>query len=132
MFVCFVVLVAVLHAALTLFAAARLAKPLNRHKSKGFARRPSHNPTVIDTPAPRTRKKPEWVVLEVLRLKALMGKNVGCRKVADTFNRLHAPMWVGKSVVSITVRNYQYALLNISRELRVKRPAPVDINSVWA
>lgn len=80
---------------------------------------------------PRTRKKPEWVVLEVLRLKALMGKNVGCRKVADTFNRLHAPMRVGKSFVSITVRNYQYALLNISRELRVKRPAPVDINSVW-
>lgn len=50
MFVCFVVLVAVLLAVLTLFAAARLAKLLNRHKSQGFARRPSHNPTVIDTP----------------------------------------------------------------------------------
>jgi putative transposase len=70
-------------------------------------------------------------VHEVLRLKALMGKQVGCRKVADTFNRLHAPTRVGKSFVSNTIRNHQYALLNISRELRNKRPAPVSVNSVW-
>lgn len=60
-----------------------------------------------------------------------MGKQVGCRKVADTFNRLHAPTRVGKSFVSNTIRNHQYALLNISRELRDKRPAPVNVNSVW-
>jgi putative transposase len=46
-----------------------------------------------------------------------MGKQVGCRKVADTFNRLHAPTRVDKSFVSNTLRNHQYALLNISREL---------------
>lgn len=47
-----------------------------------------------------------------------MGKNAGCRKVADTCNRMHAPVRVGKSFVSDTIRNHQYALLNITRELR--------------
>jgi hypothetical protein len=37
-------------------------------------------------------KKPDWVIAEVLRLKVLMGKHAGCRKVAQTFNRLHGPL----------------------------------------
>jgi hypothetical protein len=60
-----------------------------------------------------------------------MGKQVGCRKVADTFNWLHAPTRVGKSFVGDTIRNHQYALVNICRELRNKRPAPVSVNNVW-
>lgn len=60
-----------------------------------------------------------------------MGKNAGCRKVADTCNRVHAPVRVGKSFVSDTIRNHQYALLNITRELRDQRPAPVNVNRVW-
>jgi transposase InsO family protein len=70
-------------------------------------------------------------MLEVLRIKALMGKNAGCRKVADTFNRLHTPMSVGKSFVSDAIKKHQYLLLNISRELRDKRPRPTQINAVW-
>jgi transposase InsO family protein len=38
---------------------------------------------------------------------------------------------VGKSFVSDTIRNHQYALLNITRELRDQRPAPVGVNRVW-
>ena len=117
--------------ALALFALAYLANPLNRQKHQSFARRPTPDPSTADVPAPLRRKKPDWVVQEVLRLKALMGNNTGCRKVADTFNRLHAPMRVGKSFVSDTIRNHQYALLNISRELRDKPPAPVSVNNVW-
>lgn len=117
--------------ALALFALAHLANPRNRQKRQGYARRPVPDPTTASVPASLTRKKPDWVVQEVLRLKALMGKNAGCRKVADTFNRLHAPTRVGKSFVSDTIRNHQYALLNISRELRDKPPAPVPINHVW-
>ncbi len=60
-----------------------------------------------------------------------MGKHAGCRKVADTFNRLHTPTSVGKSFVNDTIRNHQYALLHVSRELRDKRPSPVAINSAW-
>ncbi len=127
MLVWFLLLVGVL----ALFALAYLANPLNRQKHQSFARRPTLDLTTTDVPAPLTRKKPDWVVQEVLRLKALMGKNAGCRKVADTFNRLHSPTRVGKSFVSDTIRNHQYALLNISRELRNKPPAPVSVNSVW-
>lgn len=114
-----------------LFALILLARRLHRKKRQGFGRRPAPDPTTVAAPAPLTRKKPDWVVHEVLRLKALMGKQVGCRKVADTFNRLHAPTRVGKSFVSNTIRNHQYALLNISRDLRNKRPAPASVNSVW-
>jgi len=114
-----------------LFALAHLAKRISRQQRQGFARRAAPDTTAVDIPAPLTRKKPDWVVREVLRLKALMGKQVGCRKVADTFNRLHAPTRVGKSFVSNTIRNHQYALLNISRDLRNKRPAPASVNSVW-
>ena len=39
-------------------------------------------------PALRTHK-PDWVVEEIVRLKALM-PDAGCRRIADTFNRLHA------------------------------------------
>ena len=86
--------------ALALFALAYLANPLNRQKHQNFARRPTPDPTTADVPAPLTRKKPDWVVQEVLHLKALMGKNAGCRKVADTFNRLHAvPYYRGLSPI---------------------------------
>lgn len=125
------VLVAALLVTPALFALARLAKRLNRQQRQGFARLPAPGPAVIDALAPPTRKKAEWVVQEILRLKALMGKHAGCRKVADTFNRLHAPARVGKSFVSDTIRNRQYALLNITRELRDQRPAPVGVNRVW-
>ena len=103
----------------------------NRQRRQGFACRPNQE---VALPALRTtfsRKKPEWVMLEVLRIKALMGKNAGCRKVADTFNRLHTPISVGKSFVSDAIKRHQYLLLNISRELRDKRPRPTEINAVW-
>ena len=124
-------LVTVLLVTPALFALILLARRLHRKKRQGFGRRPAPDPTTVAAPAPLTRKMPDWVVQEVLRLKALMGKQVGCRKVADTFNRLHAPTRVGKSFVSNTIRDHQYALLNIYRELRNKRPAPVSVNSVW-
>lgn len=124
-------LVTVLLVTPVLFVLVGQAKHLTRQQRQGFARRPAPDPTAVDATAPPTRKKPDWVVQEVLRLKALMGKNAGCRKVAETFNRLHAPHRVGKSFDSDTVRNHQYALLNITRELRDQRPAPMRVNRVW-
>ncbi len=90
MLVWLIALVTLLHVTPVLFALAHLDKRLTRRQRQGFARR-----VAADTPDPLTRKKPDWVVQEVLRLKALMGKQVGCRKVADTFNRLHTPTRVG-------------------------------------
>jgi transposase InsO family protein len=97
-----------------------------------YARHPVKLPThwaLLDAPAPR--RKPEWVLREVLRLKALMGQRVGCRKVACTFNRLHAPATVGKTFVAEAIKNHQYLLMRIARDLRAKTPLPVSINAVW-
>ena len=65
-----------------LFALILIARRLHRKKRQSFGRRPAPGTTAVDIPAPLTRKKPDWVMHEVLRLKALMGKQVGCRKVA--------------------------------------------------
>ena len=98
---------------------------------QGFARRAVPDPTAADGPSPPTCKKLDGIVQDVLRLKALIRKHAGCRKVADTFNRLHAPARVGKSFVSNTVRSHQYALLIIARALRDQRPARVRVNRDW-
>ncbi|MFZ2738567.1 MAG: hypothetical protein WBI20_00005, partial [Burkholderiaceae bacterium] len=103
----------------------------NRQNRQGFARQPTDATTAPTLPIPLSRKKPEWVMLEVLRLKTLMGKNAGCRKVADTFNRLHAPNSVGKSFVSDSIKNHRYLLMKISRQLRDSRPRAVPVNGIW-
>lgn len=82
---------------------------------------------------PHTRRKPNWVVQEVLRLKVLMGTN-GCRKIATTFNRLHQAQQhtVGKSFVAHCIQTHQHALVQLRREMQNKRPRPVAVNAVWA
>jgi putative transposase len=81
---------------------------------------------------PYARTKPPWVINEVLRLKALLGTSAGCRSVAFTFNRLHGTqITVGKTFVSNVIKNHQYELLVMTRDLRTKKPLPVDINAVW-
>ncbi len=81
-----------------------------------------------------TRRKPDWVIQEVLRLKALMWTK-GCRKIADTFNNLHGAdpaCTVGKTFVSECLKANQYALSCLRKEMRNRRPRPVPINAVWA
>jgi putative transposase len=79
-----------------------------------------------------SHKKPDWVIAEVLRLKVLTGKHVGCRKVAQTFNRLHGPLvTVGKTFVSEVIKAHQYKLVCLTRDMRAKKPVPVAVNAVW-
>lgn len=78
-------------------------------------------------------RKPEWVVDEVVRLKALMG-DLGCRKVADTFNRLHAArhsMTVSKSFVATTVRGHRLEIAGLRAEWKRRIPSPVPTNRIW-
>ncbi len=102
-------------------------------ESRHFARR-----AITDTaelqPTHAARRKPEWVVQEVLRLKALMWAK-GCRKIADTFNNLHAAesaCTVGKTFVAECLKANQYALACLRKEMRNKLPRPVPINAIWA
>lgn len=99
-----------------------------RHRQAGYSRR-AVEPAIADEP--HQRGKPEWVLREVLRLKALLGKNQGCHKVVDTFNRLHAPMTVSKTFVAEAVKTHQYLLMTITSEIRAKKPWPVPVNSTW-
>jgi transposase InsO family protein len=102
-------------------------------ESRRFTRRAATEP-VEQTPVHAVRRKPDWVIQEVLRLKALMWTK-GCRKIADTFNDQHAALTgctVGKTFVSECLKANQYALACLRKEMRNRLPRPVPINAVWA
>ena len=78
------------------------------------------------------RAKPEWVRKEVLRLEALMPE--GSRKVADTFNFLHAHRGetVGKTFVAELVKKHHEEILRLRQTLKHRKPRKVPKNLLWA
>ena len=102
-------------------------------ESRQFARRATTEPAE-QTPAHTTRRKPEWVIQEVLRLKVLMWSK-GCRKIANNFNDQHSASTgctVGKTFVSNCLKDNQYALTCLRKDMRNRLPRPVPINATWA
>jgi len=98
------------------------------------ARRPSRGRRFVPAalPALRTRK-PDWVIEEVVRLKALMS-DAGCRRIADTFNRLHAARHrttVSKSWVAAAVRKHRLEIEERRREWKRRIPPPMAANRIW-
>ena len=81
----------------------------------------------------RNRRKPDWVVEKVIRLKALC-PGYGCSKVAQTFNRLyaHQGMTVSRSYVAYTIRDHRYRIAVMRRELKHRRPRQAGMNHEWA
>jgi putative transposase len=80
----------------------------------------------------RSRRKPDWVIREVLKLKAYMPK-AGCRKVAQAFNQRHSHrVTVGKSFVADCLKKHQYDLLELQRKMKNKKPWPTRVNANWA
>jgi len=78
--------------------------------------------------------KPPWVKQEVIRLKSFMTYQ-GCRKVAETFNRLHeqnGKMTVSKSYVAYIIKQHKYAIYLLRQQNKHKRPKPVPKNLIWA
>jgi transposase InsO family protein len=66
-------------------------------------------------------------------LKALM-PDAGCRRIAVTFNRLHAArhgMTVSKTWVSVAVRKHRLEIETLRREWKRRIPSPMSINRVW-
>jgi hypothetical protein len=58
----------------------------------------------------------------------------GCRTIAHTFNRLYVikrRMTVGKTFVSITIRNHQYEIQVLRKKLKHKRPRPIPMHRIW-
>src|SRR5258708_7325241 len=89
----------------------------------------------IPAPRPADRaRKPDWVIEEVVRLKALMA-DAGCRRIADTFNRLHAArhaMTVSKTWVARIVRRRALEIEERRRAWKRRVPRPMHANRVWA
>ncbi|MDB5814893.1 MAG: Integrase core domain protein [Rhodocyclales bacterium] len=81
----------------------------------------------------RRRPKPAWVEPEVIRLKAHMPQ-AGCRRIAHTFNRLHAQRGtrIGKSHVATLVCRNRYAIDVMRRRIKHRVPAPMPCNRAWA
>ena len=80
----------------------------------------------------RTHKKPDWAVVEIIRLKALM-PDTGCWTLADLFNRRFAQMRVsvGKTWVSYTLQQHRHAVVLKRKELKNKAPYQVTPFRYW-
>lgn len=103
-------------------------------ESRRFVRRAASKTTDPPPPVHAARRKPDWVIQEVLRLKVLMWTK-GCRKIADAFNNLHgseSTCTVGKTFVAECLRANQYTLACLRKDMRNKLPRPVPINALWA
>lgn len=60
--------------------------------------------------------------------------DAGCRRIAATFNRLHAVkrrMTVSKSFVADCVRRHRYEIEDLRRTWKQRVPCPVPINRTW-
>lgn len=89
--------------------------------------RPTKPATTVGKP------KPEWVKKEIIRLKAILGKQAGCRRVAHTFNRLHGSReTVGKTYVATVIANHQYEIMYQRRKLKNQLPRWCAVNATWA
>jgi putative transposase len=82
----------------------------------------------------RFRKKPEWVIREVIRLTAFMPNN-GCRKIADVFNRLHShkrAMTVSKSTVYNIIIRHKYEIYMLRKQIKQRKPKSLPKNIIWS
>jgi putative transposase len=103
-------------------------------------RRPPRNLRAVRKPAahallpsPRCRRKPDWVIREVLRMKALCPE-LGLRKLEDAFNRRFAvqrSMTVCKSTIANILRRHHAELLRLRRDIKHRVPRPMPRNRIW-
>jgi transposase InsO family protein len=100
-------------------------------KPPTFIRRPKACALATLCAGIRTRRKPDWLRLEVLHLKAHMPR-AGCRAVAHTFNRLHPGVSVGKTFVADLIASHQLEIAQLRRQIRSTKPRTVVVNNTWA
>lgn len=113
-----------LRQALAIVGWTRVPRRIYRGRRKQTARPRSNR---------RNNRKPDWVVDEIIRLKAFHPK-YGHVALANLFNRLHdasRQMTVSKSYVSYTVRGHTLAIAQLRRNIRRKVPLTVERNAVW-
>jgi len=82
----------------------------------------------------KSAKKPQWVLQEIIRLKAAYPR-FGCRKIAALFNRIYRHRHntsIGKSTVALMIQQHQYAIHHAQRQVRNKPRSVYLKNRLWA
>lgn len=90
-------------------------------------------PAIVESSSRRGQRKPPWVTVQVLRLKAL-APHLGARKIAEVFNRLFEDRrhtTVGKSFVAALLRKHKLEVLRLRREIKHRVPRSMPSNCVW-
>ncbi len=86
-----------------------------------------------------SQAKPKWVKQEILRLKVLMPRGTGVRKIAAAFNRMQAgrratheeSITISKTHVANVLRINEKELLRVSQNLRYRIPGISRVNHTW-
>jgi putative transposase len=83
----------------------------------------------------KNRKKAEWVINEVIRIKAFHTQ-AGCRTIADAFNYRYenhkvTPETVGKTFVATAIKNHLYEIQILRRDIKSKPAHNIPFNKVW-
>lgn len=86
-----------------------------------------------------SQAKPEWVQQEILRLKILMPRGTGVRKIATAFNRSQAGrrvthekyITISKTHVANVLRINEIELLEVRQNLRYRIPSISRVNHTW-
>lgn len=79
------------------------------------------------------RKKPQWVIDEIIELKAI-NSHLTVRKLMELFNRLHLEkdqMSVGRTFVGKTLQRNKYEIEVLRKKIKNRRPAKVKRNLCW-
>jgi transposase InsO family protein len=108
-------------------------------KSTGYAKTKindvNQESEISSQPYYKNRKKAEWVINEVIRIKAFHNQ-AGCRTIADAFNYHYedhkvTPETVGKTFVATAIRNHLYEIQILRRNIKSKPAHNIPFNKVW-
>ncbi|NVK22685.1 MAG: transposase [Kangiellaceae bacterium] len=112
---------------LTLFLVTFFKRSTNQFKFRNVSITNSESLPVF-----RVRKKPDWVVQEVLKIKA-QSPNLSCRLIAYLFNRrfAHKGQSVGKTFVSYTIQAHLYEIQVMRKHWKNQKPHKVKFNQYW-
>jgi transposase InsO family protein len=83
----------------------------------------------------RNRKKPGWVIKQVIQIKAFHSQ-AGCRAIANMFNSRFenhkiTPETISKSFVANTIKNHLYDIKITRRNIKSKPAHTIPFNKVW-
>jgi transposase InsO family protein len=80
------------------------------------------------------QRKPDWVRHELIRLRA-WSPHLGCRKIADAFNRryeLERCESVSKSYVAQVLRKHAHEVTRLQRTVKHRVPREIPRQRIWA